>query len=105
MPRFYFHLTDGKRRFLDHDGVELPDLAAARSRAIMDIRDLRRLLSDGQHCDMWRFEIADATGRQVLTVPFAEADDRRDRTWSFQAARANSDARPAQPGGHPLGSG
>ena len=32
MPRYFFHVEDGKS-FPDHDGVELPDLHAARINA------------------------------------------------------------------------
>ena len=32
MPQYFFHI-DGARRYLDTDGVELADLAAARMRA------------------------------------------------------------------------
>jgi len=46
MPRFFFHLTDGKRTFTDADGVELKDTAAARAHLISHIRELRGTLSE-----------------------------------------------------------
>jgi hypothetical protein len=33
MPRYYFHIED-HRTYIDHIGVELPDLAAARDGAV-----------------------------------------------------------------------
>ncbi len=34
MPRFYFHLADGKDTFTDVEGVELADVREARSMAV-----------------------------------------------------------------------
>ena len=46
MPRFFFHLTDGKRTFTDANGVELKNSAAARVHLVSHIRELRGTLSD-----------------------------------------------------------
>ena len=46
MPRFFFHLTDGKRTFTDANGVELKNIAAARRHLVSHIRELRGTLSD-----------------------------------------------------------
>ena len=46
MPRFFFHLTDGKRTFTDAIGVDLRDRAAARAHLISHIRELRGTLAE-----------------------------------------------------------
>ena len=48
MPRFYFDSRDGERLVRDEDGLDLPDLAAAReeaSRALGEI--IKDILPDG----------------------------------------------------------
>ncbi|MGB8444079.1 MAG: hypothetical protein WCE32_06750, partial [Pseudolabrys sp.] len=34
MPRYYFHLTDGKQLLNNHKGIDLPGNAAAREDAV-----------------------------------------------------------------------
>ena len=73
MPRYFFHVRDGASVQPDRDGVELPDLDAARKTAVeraYAIWSARppRLEQNGQ-----AFEIADDTGATVLEVPFSEA--------------------------------
>ena len=74
MPRWYLHVHDGAVAFLDPEGSELPDLAAAREEAIAAAREM---LSDGMLTGEnrlgWRFEIADETGAPLLMMPFSEA--------------------------------
>lgn len=73
MPRYYFHLHNGAVA-RDEEGLELPDLDAARQEAIKAARELMGedikagLLRLGH-----RIEIRDADGAEVLVVPFAEA--------------------------------
>ena len=40
MPRYYFHLTDGKQVLSNHKGIDLPGNAAAREDALALARDL-----------------------------------------------------------------
>ena len=40
MPRYYFHLTDGKQVLNNHTGIDLPGNAAAREDALALARDL-----------------------------------------------------------------
>jgi hypothetical protein len=40
MPRYYFHLTDGKQVLNNHKGIDLPGNAAAREDAVALARDL-----------------------------------------------------------------
>ena len=73
MPRYYFHIRDGNGVTEDREGIELPGIDAARPEALK------------RACRIWSerppestdndemFEVADETGRIVLTVPFSEA--------------------------------
>jgi hypothetical protein len=69
MPRFFFHdRTDGALTE-DVEGVELPDLDAARAEAVAAVRQLAA--EDLQQARLPRnheIDIADATGRQLVTV-------------------------------------
>ena len=40
MPRYYFHLTDGKQVLNNHKGIDLSGNAAAREDALALARDL-----------------------------------------------------------------
>jgi hypothetical protein len=74
MPRFYFHLYNDLVA-MDEEGLELPDLAAARETAKANIRDIMAELvkEDGRVTLQHRVEIADETGAIVATVPFRDA--------------------------------
>jgi hypothetical protein len=41
MPRYYFHLTDGKETVKNPEGMDLPGTAAAREEAMVLARDLK----------------------------------------------------------------
>jgi hypothetical protein len=73
MPRYYFHVRDehGLRR--DAEGVELPDVEAARRKALdMACEAWSKRPPDAAHNDQ-AFEISDETGDTMLSVPFSEA--------------------------------
>ena len=70
MPAYYFHIRDNGT-FRDPDGLELPDLDAARAECknlILSI--LREEQTDEQLLANKQFQIEDDTGRTVLMVPF-----------------------------------
>jgi hypothetical protein len=72
MPRYHFHVQDG-RDHPDTDGMELPDIIAARGEAIAGemLRDLNGRLPVGSP---WRMDVTDDAGRSVLILRFtAEA--------------------------------
>ncbi len=70
MPRFYFHVHDG-RDVPDPYGVELPDQEAARREAIRAagemLRDWSGKLPIGSE---WRMNVTDGAGHPVLTLRF-----------------------------------
>jgi hypothetical protein len=67
MPRFFFNIRDGHDLDEDDEGVELPDVEAARAEAFATVEELRSELRDAGNIEL---EITDETGRRLLTVPF-----------------------------------
>jgi Domain of unknown function (DUF6894) len=72
MPRYYFHLTDGKHTLNNHQGLDLPGRAAARQ----DAEDLARDLQHGEKMPGWNWKgwfvrIVDQHGHEVDKVPIA----------------------------------
>ena len=73
MPLFYFHLRVGKERYPDDLGVEFSDLDAAYFDAFASAKEMwTELLKDGEDPTTRSFEIADADGKLLLTLPFKE---------------------------------
>jgi hypothetical protein len=74
MPRYYFHVMDG-RALVDTEGTELAGLKQARAEAI---RTAGKILADqGRKFwtgNTWQMIVADAAGDTVLTLRFS-ADD------------------------------
>jgi hypothetical protein len=53
MPRYFFDIDDGDQRSLDHEGMEMPDVWAAREGAIAVLPDVARdVLPDGDRREM-----------------------------------------------------
>ena len=69
MPRYYFHLTDGKHACSDADGLDLPDDEAALTEAKLEAWDLRN--DPGDRCDWaeWIIQVFDEKGRSVISLP------------------------------------
>ena len=76
MPLFFFNIRDGYEVDEDEEGVELPDLEAARAEALATVEELRDQLTDAANIEL---EIMDDTGRRLLTVPFARGPRGRRR--------------------------
>jgi hypothetical protein len=72
MRRFYFHLRAGDELVPDEEGIDLPDLSAARREAIEAARELlAEAIKDGRPEVPEAFVIADEEGREIDTVPLA----------------------------------
>ena len=72
MARFYFHLRAGDELVPDEEGIDLPDLSAARREAIEAARELlAEAIKDGRPEVPEAFVIADEEGREIDTVPLA----------------------------------
>ena len=74
MPRFFMHLRDGTDEMLDPEGVELPDIEAARTKVLAAARDV--LAGDVRHglIDLrYRIDAEDEAGRLVYSLAFKHA--------------------------------
>ena len=72
MPRYFFNvMNDVKTQ--DFDGLELPDLDAARGEAQKDIDEILETHFDsfGSDWTKWSIEICDGDGILLLIVPFS----------------------------------
>ncbi len=69
MSVYRFHIRDASGLIEDEEGVDLPDLAAVLRHALDSAREFTADVSPPT--DML-FEIADSTGRTVLTVPICD---------------------------------
>lgn len=72
MPRFYFHFSDGKRRYSDAAGHELSGLQAARAQAIVQVRELKAALCASSIHDLsgYSMTVTDDRGRSVFVLGF-----------------------------------
>jgi hypothetical protein len=72
MGRFYFHLRAGDELMRDEEGIDLPDLSAARREAIEAARELLAVaIKDGRSEVPEAFVIADEDGRTLDIVLLA----------------------------------
>jgi len=72
MPRYFFQFTDGRQRFTDSTGVELPSILAVRQHAARQIRELRGLIPDVnlQNWLGWKIIAVDSIGNPVYEIGF-----------------------------------
>ena len=74
MPRYYFHVIDG-RDIIDSEGTELADLREARVEAIhlagSILRDEGDKFWNGEE---WHMNVTDASGQSVLKLSFSAED-------------------------------
>jgi hypothetical protein len=73
MPRFFFHVYDDIA-VRDEEGLDLPDLAAARQMALSGARSLICAEVDAGHLHLGhRLEVEDEGGACVLVLSFGDA--------------------------------
>jgi hypothetical protein len=73
MPRYYFHVFNDAVA-MDDEGVDLPDLDAAREQALESARELVCDAVHKGHLNLeHRIEIEDEKGERVLTLTFRDA--------------------------------
>lgn len=72
MPRYFFHFSDGKRRFSDTEGRDLSGMAAARAQAIVQVRELKAAMCDPGIQDLsgWSMTVVDADDYVVFETGF-----------------------------------
>jgi hypothetical protein len=78
MPRYYFHLKDGRTQF-DHEGVELADLDHAHKAAVTYSGEVLRdgsneSLWTGAPWRLWVTDQPDGQGRTLFTLLFSASD-------------------------------
>jgi hypothetical protein len=73
MPRYHFHLTDGKQVLKNHKGIDLPGNAAARDDALVLARDLKHgPVMQGWDWSGWFIHIVDTHGHKIDELPIAD---------------------------------
>src|SRR5262249_60502869 len=73
MPRYYFHLSDGKQVLNNHKGIDLSGNAAAREDALVLARDLKHgAVMPGWDWSGWLVVIVDEHGHKGDEVPIAD---------------------------------
>ena len=71
MPRFYFDIADGPETGIDDDGLELLNVAAARTAALATLGEIaREELPDGD-CRDFSISIRDENGHALLKATLA----------------------------------
>ncbi|KRR08555.1 DUF6894 family protein [Bradyrhizobium valentinum] len=72
MGRFYFHLSAGDELTSDDEGMDLPDLSAAKREAMLTARELLvEAIKSGKQTVPEAFVIADDEGRALDTISLA----------------------------------
>lgn len=87
MPRYFFHLVDGKHIVLDEDGKELESLYEAHLHALRMFEKLIWFIPDGLS-PTCQIRITSAAGEPVLTVflPALASEERFRRVAGAQAS-------------------
>ncbi|KRB49280.1 hypothetical protein ASE04_19130 [Rhizobium sp. Root708] len=71
--QFYFDLVSEQERDVDHEGMDLPSVAAAKTEAEQSAREMvAEIILHEDRVDGMRFEIRNAGGRIVETVRFRD---------------------------------
>ncbi len=79
MPRYFLHVREAGDLVEDPDGVDFPDVAAARMEAVAAAREIMaEHIRKGLDVSSWSFEVVDEDGRLIMSVPFSEAVQRAD---------------------------
>jgi hypothetical protein len=74
MARFFFHLSSDRGLIEDDNGLDLPDLAAARQAAFEAARGLAaQAVRRGEDGPWNAIVVTDAAGKPVLELPLEEA--------------------------------
>jgi hypothetical protein len=74
MPRYFFHLTDGKQVLNNHKGVDLAGNAAARADAVVLANNLKHgAVMPGFDWADWFVTIVDGHGHKVDEVSIGDA--------------------------------
>jgi hypothetical protein len=73
MPRFYMHLCNGSEFAEDDEGIDVPDTATARARAVEGLRDVLAGDLYSGHLNTASFiEVEDAQRQLIVTITLEE---------------------------------
>lgn len=76
MPLYFFHVRSDGSEILDPDGVEYPDLDAARRAAVAGARSIiSEEAKDGRLPLDERIDVEDGDGKILLSLSFLDAVD------------------------------
>jgi hypothetical protein len=72
VPRYFFHFSDGRRRFSDAIGQDLSGIAAARRHAVAQVRELKIAMCHPGIQDLsgWTLVVTDESGKTVFELAF-----------------------------------
>jgi hypothetical protein len=72
VPRYFFHFSDGSRQFSDGVGIDLSGMAAERSHATQQVREIKAAMCDPLIQDLsgWTMTVVDAKGKTVFGLGF-----------------------------------
>lgn len=72
VPRYFFHFSDGQRRFSDATGQDLTGIAAARRHAVAQVRELKVAMCHPgiQDLSEWTMIVTDANDKTVFEIGF-----------------------------------
>ena len=74
VPRYFFHIHDGRETIPDTFGLELPDEAAVGKTTVEGARDLMaEAIRRGEDISRSWFDVTDEAGHRVLKFPFSAA--------------------------------
>jgi uncharacterized protein DUF6894 len=94
MPRYLFHLSDGKNTFIDDTGKDLGDSPAAHAHALRIIEKIRRLIPDADK-STWKIRIMSTRGQSMLTVISPGVEGLPQRPFGRRVAPANDSQEPS----------
>ncbi len=89
MPRYFVNLTDDCSFLADSEGLEFPDIEAARRHAVGEARLL--VGNEGRGSEEWagwRIEVTNEADRIVLTIPMSEASQSQESVEQRQRKAA-----------------
>jgi hypothetical protein len=76
MPRYHFHITNGRESLDNPKGMDLPGNAAARQEAVVLASELRHgKVMPARNWQGWFVTVVDQHGHQVDSVPIADMPD------------------------------
>ena len=74
MPHYYFHLRHDSQLIIDDEGQDFPDENAARAEAAKSVHEILGEVIRSNHDDVPEaMVVVDEDGREVASVPFADA--------------------------------